>query len=597
MRLPSTMRSRSIVGRLNRNLTTCDRISFMPRLMVSLFKTYTWENTIIVFYAILEGATRIASPVILRFLLHSLQKKSNEAYIWAAVLSILNITQTIIHHVLFFYSMRMGWEWKQGVTALIFRNLFRLKSTVIGVGGGFGTGKLVNLISNDVSRFEEFSVFAWFFWVSYLELLAILLILIFDLNVASGFAGVGMTIVFIPIQVQLARQFALRRRSTAAATDQRVRFISEVIDGMSTVKSYGWEIPFYSFINKFRAQEMSNILQSQRLRAVNLGLYYFTPPVAAFATFAVFWGTGGTLTVPIVFSTVSLLLQLRTTIGRQWTRSIETGSEALASCQRIEEFFAACGEDCGAASTDAVPAVPSSATSSTVLERIGGLALTVAPLDAITQASPLLQLRKSSFFYGDDSSKPTLRDIEFGLRQGELVMVVGRVGAGKSSLLAATLGEMSAVAAPEQTNSESKDSTYESRGPLASVSGVGGVRMVQPDLRFSFCAQRPWILAGSVRSNIVIAGRQQENPSNPGTAESVDHVNDSPMTYDDFKNPATIDNDLYGTALTCCRIREDLRLWPDGDETEIGERGISISGGQKARLALARAVYSDADGE
>jgi hypothetical protein len=63
----------------------------------------------------------------------------------------------------------------------------------------------VNLISNDVARFEEAAVFCAFFSVSMLELTAVLLLLIFELNVASGFAGVGMTVVFIPIQRGLPR--------------------------------------------------------------------------------------------------------------------------------------------------------------------------------------------------------------------------------------------------------------------------------------------------------------------------------------------------------------------------------------------------------
>ncbi len=62
-----------------------------------------------------------------------------------------------------------------------------------------------------------------------------------------------------------------------------------------------------------------------------------------------------------------------------------------------------------------------------------------------------------------------------------------------------------------------------------------------------------------------------------------------------FKAPEGIDDDLYTLALESCKIVDDLGQWMAYDETEIGERGISISGGQKARIALARAVYSDSD--
>ena len=181
----------------------------------------------------------------------------------------------------------MGWQWKTATTGLIFNTLFKLKGVNV-----TGTGKLVNLISNDMSKFEEFSVMAPFFFMGIFEMLAILIILIFQLNIASAFAGIGMTIVFIPIQVYLAKQFARRRTNTAHQTDLRVRCTSELIDGIATVKSYSWENPFFSLLSDLRRKEVECIDKSQTLRSVNQGLFYCIPWVAAFSTFSVYWATG-----------------------------------------------------------------------------------------------------------------------------------------------------------------------------------------------------------------------------------------------------------------------------------------------------------------
>ena len=183
--------------------------------------------------------------------------------------------------------MRMGWQWKTATTGMIFNSLFKLKGI-----NTVGTGKLVNLISNDVAKFEEFAIMAPFLFISMFELAAILIVLIFQLNIASAFAGIGITIMFIPIQIVLAKLFAKRRTNTAHQTDLRIRYTSELIDGIATVKSYAWENPFFALLLDLRSKEMECIKKSQTLRSVNQGLFYCIPWVAGFATFSVFWATG-----------------------------------------------------------------------------------------------------------------------------------------------------------------------------------------------------------------------------------------------------------------------------------------------------------------
>lgn len=139
------------------------QIWFIPRIMVALFKLHPKEWAAIGFYSIFEGCIRVATPLCLIFLLQSLSATEEEAkdsvwyngYLWAGVISIMTLVQTFSHHVLFFLSMRMGWNWRTAATALIYDGLFHVNNAAL---QGTTSGKLVNLISNDVSRLEEFTL-------------------------------------------------------------------------------------------------------------------------------------------------------------------------------------------------------------------------------------------------------------------------------------------------------------------------------------------------------------------------------------------------------------------------------------------------------
>ncbi len=143
-----------------------------------------------------------------------------------------------------------------------------------------------------------------------------------------------------------------------------------------------------------------------------------------------------------------------------------------------------------------------------------------------------------------------LRDLNLRVGRGEIVGVYGRIGAGKSTLLAAIMGEMYAMPL---------------RGAAAASSrGAGSSsRVVVRAARVAYVAQSPWLQRGSIRDNIVF-GHEWE----PERFEAV---------------------------VAACGLCEDLAALPAGVETEIGERGGTLSGGQRLRVALARALYSRAE--
>ncbi len=163
----------------------------------------------------------------------------------------------------------------------------------------------------------------------------------------------------------------------------------------------------------------------------------------------------------------------------------------------------------------------------------------------------------------------TLSGLRFELRQGELLGICGEVGSGKSSVLAALLGEL----LPLQQAS-----------PLEGGASAGGLG---PVVRGSvaFCQQVPWIVAGSLRENIVFG-----SPFDPEFYKlvgscvllSVDAWLQEAFCFFYSNGPQVV---------AACALETDIGALPAGDATELGERGINLSGGQKARIALARACY------
>lgn len=372
------------------------------------------------------------------------------------------------------------------------------------------------------------------------------------LDIYASLAGVGATLACIPLQVYIAKKFGKIRTRTATKTDRRIRQVSETLEGIGSVKAYGWEVPFFDQIGVLREEECEIIEKSMFYRAINQALYFFVPPLAGFAAFSVHWAMGHELTISKVFSVISLLQTLRNVMGRFFTRALETTSEVISCCRRIDAFLSlgvgSNNESGAAAASGRANAGPSEGGSSSLV-------------DIDDKTKPILMVEKSSYSYGY-AQNAVLNDVQLSVKRGELLVVVGSVGAGKSSLLSAILGELSRSDGEEVNSSSNSTSTSKAQAVH-----------IPSECRLAFCSQRPWILATSVRSNITLAGKNGDIAAHPHLIS---------------------DQQLYDTALDSCRLREDMTQWSASDLTEIGERGVSISGGQRARVALARAVYSDA---
>lgn len=160
LKLPAHDNSNRLVSNLELEYRSISSHFGIPKLMMAMWKANICEFTTIALLTLLEGLLRLACTVLLKYFLEDLQNENSPTkniYILAAIISVVNITQSVIHHILFKMSMLMGNNMKIAVIGTIFDRLFRIKGSVLD-SSSFGSGKLVNIISNDVQRFEEGAV-------------------------------------------------------------------------------------------------------------------------------------------------------------------------------------------------------------------------------------------------------------------------------------------------------------------------------------------------------------------------------------------------------------------------------------------------------
>ncbi|XP_055398779.1 ATP-binding cassette sub-family C member 4-like [Bubalus kerabau] len=477
-----------------------------PSLVKAIVKCY-WKSYLIWgMFTFLEEGTRVVQPIFLGKMISYVENYDpndsaalHEAYSYAAGLSASVLVWAFLHHLCFYHMQRVGMRLRVAVCHMIYRKALHLSSPAM---GKTTTGQIVNLLSNDVNRFDQVMMFLHYLWVGPLQAVTVTALLWMEIGI-SCLAGMAVLIILLLLQSCFGKLFSSFRSKTAALTDKRIRTMSEVITGIGTIKMNAWEKSFIDLITRLRSKEISKILKSSYLRGMNLASFFTVSKIMIFVTFIANELLDNLISASQVFVVVTLFEALRFSSTLYFPMAIEKVSEAVVSIQRIKNFLL---------------------------------------LDEITQCYPLLpsdgkttvDVQAFTASWEKASETPTLQGLSFTVRPGELLVVVGPVGAGKSSLLNALLGELP----PSQGQ--------------VSVHG-----------RIAYVSQQPWVFPGTIKSNILFGKKYKE--------------------------------DRYEEVIRACALKADLQLLEEGDLTEIGERGTPLSEGQKTRVSLARAMYQDAD--
>ncbi|XP_036838728.1 multidrug resistance-associated protein 4 isoform X4 [Oncorhynchus mykiss] len=479
-----------------------------PKLTKVLIKCYWKPYAVLGIFTLIEEVIKVIQPVFLGKLIQYFENYDPdnmdalyEAFGYAAGVCLSTLILAITHHLYFFHVQRTGMKMRVAMCHMIYKKALCLSSAAM---GKTTTGQIVNLLSNDVNKFDEVTIFLHFLWVGPLQAAAVLGLLWVEIG-PSCLAGMAVLVILMPTQTMFGRLFSKFRSKTAALTDNRIRTMNEVVSGIRIIKMYAWEKPFSALVNDVRRKEISKIMSSSYLRGLNMASFFAASKIIVFITFTVYVLLGNTISASRVFVAVSLYSAVRLTVTLFFPSAIEKLSETRISVRRIKNFL--------------------------LLDEI------VKSEHGFLQEEkqePNVEIQDLICYWDTSQDAPSLQNLSLTVKSEQLVAVIGPVGAGKSSLLSAILGEL-----PHDK----------------------GVLKVKGQL--TYASQQPWVFPGTIRSNILFG--------------------------------KALHPQKYEKVLRACALKRDMELLPDGDLTVIGDRGATLSGGQKARVNLARAVYQDAD--
>ncbi|EGC47173.1 ATP-dependent bile acid permease [Histoplasma capsulatum var. duboisii H88] len=400
-------------------------------------------------------------------------------------------------------------------------------------------GKIINLMAIDSFKVSEICAYLHYLWASFPVQTAIAIYILYKILGFSSLAGIGVMTLMLPLNLYIASRFRVLQHEILAGTDARIHSTNEVLQNIRIIKYFAWEQRFEDIVNEKRKAELKNLRRRYMLWACAATVWYGTPILITLISFFLYTIVEGKKLVPsVAFPALSTFSLLRIPLD-QLADMIAHVQESKASIDRVENFL---NEEETEKYTQLRSDKHSESAPRIALENA---TLSWGPSLPSSTTGPLCS-------QGNDSGESfCLINMDVSFRIGQLNVIAGPTGSGKTSLLMALLGEMTllkgSVFLPGGTSDRADLRVDPATGLTDSV---------------AYCAQEAWLVNATIKDNILFA---------------------SPF-----------DQGRYEAVIKACGLGRDLEILDAGDQTLVGEKGISLSGGQKQRISLARGMYSKA---
>ncbi|XP_032226749.1 ATP-binding cassette sub-family C member 5 [Nematostella vectensis] len=514
-----------------------------------------------IMFVISQMITFLGPALFIRYILEYLAKQNTTSlgYGIALVMGLLltEILRVAFLSFSFFLNIRTGTRARSMVYSLIYQKLSKLRNV-----GDKSIGEFVNLCASDAQRIYEGVSFCNFLIGGPVVIIMAIIYTTYLIG-PSALVGCGLVLLVFPIQMKVARLAGQLRGKVVRITDQRVRMMSEVLNCIKLIKMYAWDRSFADNIVAKRTEERNALTSAGLLQGINMSIALIIPTVATVASFSVHIATGQNLTSAQAFTIMTIfnVLVFSLAVLPFGVRAVAEASTALTrvkSLMQMEELspfldkpsnsnVALSIEHCDF-SWDKVESEQDkknkAAENGAIVAEENGNVQPETKVEANSKTKPMGKGppggrrcppgRGGPILPVKTKLVPSLFDIDLEVKKGSLIGICGSVGSGKSSLLQCILSQM-----------------RKTKGRV----GIGG--------SIAYVSQQAWIMNATAKDNILLG-----------------------LPFNESR---------YKAACFACSLTKDFEILPNGDQTEIGERGINLSGGQKQRISLARALYADKD--
>ncbi|KAL3918531.1 MAG: hypothetical protein SGILL_004192 [Bacillariaceae sp.] len=525
------------------------------KLQKTLLAVMGWRFYLAGLVKVLNTSLQFSFPLLLNAILKFMEDVStgniteedsffdqNRGYFLSLLLFLFIAAKALTESRYFHLINRCGWEARSSVSIAVYNKSLRMSSAE---RASTTLGEIVNLMQVDASKIEMFVPQVHVLWDGLFQIIGYMTIL-YSLIGWPCFAGFAIMIFAGPVQGIVMKKLFGMTRAIVKYTDARVESTNEALQGIQNVKIQTWEEQFLESISNQRSQELKYLRSSSYLKGFSRAYMGALPGVVAVTSFVVYALAfpGAEISASVLFSALVAFDQLRFPL-LFYPMALAQLVQAQVSGSRVEVFLELNEIGTSKATGRGSYEKDEKGDGSIVLDDVEvywtdprtpvELPTEKEDADDTSTAPSTKSLAESSDTESAAGTeilqKPVLREVSMKVQNGELCAVVGRVACGKTTLCSAVLGE-----------------TFLEQGTITLNGSV------------AYAAQTPWILNATVRENILFG-----------------------LPYDE---------DKYNRVLLACQLTHDLNILSDGDATEIGERGINLSGGQKARVSVARAAYS-----